>query len=385
MRVFRPIIEPMPNLLAIDVADLAHRRGIGGKPVGDDAARAAIFLHDALEKLQRRSLVPLRPDHRFQFVIDRPPEIAELAVDLHKDLIQMPTPLGEAAHVRYPPLSDLGGEHRAKPVPPKSDSLMADVDPPLGQQILDVAQRQRVPDVHHHDQTDHFWRAVEISKRVAHGPKLPQPEAARKIGLTLPVHAAATTPAQRMGVLVAHTRPSVSAFPETTIGSACTSSFSRFAQRSLTLRPAHSRGHQIRDRYPKASDISSPPCLPRLLPAGAVAGWALHPLEMRRLVTAHVESGHLLMAMPPCSPWTPSPVWTIMAGTFRAASMDVGDWLRSLGLGQYEAAFRENAIDGKVLPRLTAEDLKDMGVVIVGHRRTMLSAIEALSARSEPL
>ncbi len=98
---------------------------------------AAIFLHDALQKLQRRSLVPLRRDHRFQnlaFVIDRPPEIAELAVDLHKDLIQMPTPLGEAAHVRYSPLSDLGGEHRAKPVP-KSDSLMADVDPPLGQQM----------------------------------------------------------------------------------------------------------------------------------------------------------------------------------------------------------------------------------------------------------
>ena len=48
---------------------------------------------------------------------------------------------------------------------------------------------------------------------------------------------------------------------------------------SLTLRPAHSRGHQNRDRYPKASDISSPPCLLRLLPAGAVAGWDLHPLE----------------------------------------------------------------------------------------------------------
>src|SRR5208282_6011602 len=52
-------------------------------------------------------------------------------------------------------------------------------------------------------------------------------------------------------------------------------------------------------------------------------------------------------------------------------------------LGQYEAAFRENAIDGKVLPKLTAEDLKDLGVVIVGHRRTMLSAIEALSAPSD--
>src|SRR5262244_1922216 len=41
-----------------------------------------------------------------------------------------------------------------------------------------------------------------------------------------------------------------------------------------------------RDRYPKASDTSSPPCLLRSLPAGAVAGWGLHPPEKRRLVTA---------------------------------------------------------------------------------------------------
>src|SRR5436309_1551769 len=93
------------------------------------------------------------------------------------------------------------------------------------------------------------------------------------------VHAAATTPVQQMGVLVAQNHPSVSAFPDSTIGSACTSTFSRFARRLLALRPAHSRGHQIRDLYPGASDISSPPCLPRLLPAGAIAGWALHPLE----------------------------------------------------------------------------------------------------------
>src|SRR5437016_6017 len=44
-----------------------------------------------------------------------------------------------------------------------------------------------------------------------------------------------------------------------------------------------------RDRYPKASDTSSPPCLLRSLPAGAVAGWGLHPLEKRRLVTAHMD------------------------------------------------------------------------------------------------
>ena len=57
--------------------------------------------------------------------------------------------------------------------------------------------------------------------------------------------------------------------------------------------------------------------------------------------------------------------------------MDLGGWLRSLGLDQYEVAFRDNAIDEKVLPSLTAEDLKDLGVGIVGHRRTLLNAIAA--------
>jgi class 3 adenylate cyclase/predicted ATPase len=60
--------------------------------------------------------------------------------------------------------------------------------------------------------------------------------------------------------------------------------------------------------------------------------------------------------------------------------MDIGGWLRSLGLGQYETVFRENAINEKVLPNLTAEDLKDMGVGIVGHRRMLLDAIALLRA-----
>jgi len=60
--------------------------------------------------------------------------------------------------------------------------------------------------------------------------------------------------------------------------------------------------------------------------------------------------------------------------------MDLGGWLRNLGLGQYEAAFRENAIDDTVLPNLTTEDLKDLGVAIVGHRRKLIDAIAALRA-----
>jgi hypothetical protein len=97
------------------------------------------------------------------------------------------------------------------------------------------------------------------------------------------VHAAATTPAQRLGVLFSLSHPAVSAFPERVVGSACASSFSRLAQRSLSLRPAHSRCHQFVTLIPKASASSLPPWLLRLLPAGAVAGWDLHPLESAAL------------------------------------------------------------------------------------------------------
>src|SRR5664280_992565 len=63
--------------------------------------------------------------------------------------------------------------------------------------------------------------------------------------------------------------------------------------------------------------------------------------------------------------------------------MDVGAWLRGLGLGEYETAFRENKIDGDVLPNLTADDLKELGITVVGHRRKLLTAIATLD-RSLP-
>jgi hypothetical protein len=66
-------------------------------------------------------------------VINRPPEIAELAVDLHEDLIQMPTPPGEAAHVRYPLLRDLCREQTGS-----TKIGSSHVDPAFGQQILNV-------------------------------------------------------------------------------------------------------------------------------------------------------------------------------------------------------------------------------------------------------
>src|SRR5262249_7202979 len=58
--------------------------------------------------------------------------------------------------------------------------------------------------------------------------------------------------------------------------------------------------------------------------------------------------------------------------------MDIEAWLRGLGLEQYTGAFQDNAIDGEVLCKLTADDLKELGVIPVGHRRKLLSAIAAL-------
>jgi hypothetical protein len=60
--------------------------------------------------------------------------------------------------------------------------------------------------------------------------------------------------------------------------------------------------------------------------------------------------------------------------------MDIGDWLRGLGLERYEQAFRENEIDLRVLPELTADDLKELGVAAIGHRRLLLKAIADLAA-----
>jgi class 3 adenylate cyclase/predicted ATPase len=62
--------------------------------------------------------------------------------------------------------------------------------------------------------------------------------------------------------------------------------------------------------------------------------------------------------------------------------MDIGVWLGNLGLGRYEAVFRKNEIDFTVLPHLTAEDLRELGVTLVGHRRLLLTAIAALAVPS---
>src|SRR3954453_14317483 len=65
-------------------------------------------------------------------------------------------------------------------------------------------------------------------------------------------------------------------------------------------------------------------------------------------------------------------------------AVDVGEWLKSLGLERYEAAFRENDVNEEDFPHLTAEDLQGLGVVTIGYRRRLLAAIAKLQNDSAP-
>src|ERR1700745_4506457 len=57
----------------------------------------------------------------------------------------------------------------------------------------------------------------------------------------------------------------------------------------------------------------------------------------------------------------------------------IADWLQKLGLGKYAQSFAENDINFSILPDLTDQDLKDLGVASLGHRRQLLRAIAQLS------
>jgi class 3 adenylate cyclase len=64
--------------------------------------------------------------------------------------------------------------------------------------------------------------------------------------------------------------------------------------------------------------------------------------------------------------------------------VDVGGWLRGIGLGQYEQAFRDNDIDARLLTTLAADDLRELGVASLGHRKLLLVAIAKLAGPTDP-
>ncbi len=120
-------------------------------------------------------------------MIHGPPEIASLAVDPDENLIHVPPPLDVLTSRSPLPVSKFGGEDGSEAVPPEPDRLKADVDAPFVQQVFDLAQRQREPDVEQDRSADHRWRAVEITERITHPPSLPGTDWIRsEFALTMP-------------------------------------------------------------------------------------------------------------------------------------------------------------------------------------------------------
>src|SRR6516162_7055333 len=71
-----------------------------------------------------------------------------------------------------------------------------------------------------------------------------------------------------------------------------------------------------------------------------------------------------------------------MLGVRWGRAFDLTAWLHGLGLVLFGTEFRVNAVDSALLPNVTAEDLKALGVILVGHRRRLLDAISSLRAES---
>lgn len=109
-------------------------------------------------------------------MVDSPPQVVPLAIDLHENLVEMPTPAARF-HTLDPAFPDLGGKHRAEAMPPEPDGFVAYVYTALVQQILDVAKRQREPNVQHHRQADDLFARIEVFERASflHPATLPSP------------------------------------------------------------------------------------------------------------------------------------------------------------------------------------------------------------------
>jgi hypothetical protein len=172
--VLGPIIEPSPTFLAVRNTYDLHRSAIGAKPVRHDGPWPTIALHRMLDKFHcSPAIPPFRRENleHLTLVIDSSPQVMRLAIDPHEHFVRVPLPL-RIAPVLDTTLANLGSKHWTESIRPEPYRLMADVDAALEHQILDMAQRQRITDVHHRREADDLGRTVEMAERIFHPPKL---------------------------------------------------------------------------------------------------------------------------------------------------------------------------------------------------------------------
>ena len=119
--------------------------------------RFPVPLHGFLQEFQSSGFVALLVGIEFEhfaFVVDSPPKIVPLSSYLHEDLVQVPLPLRTSAHRFRSAFPDFVGELGAEPIDPETDAFVADVNAALVEQVLDIPQRERKPDIHQHGELD---------------------------------------------------------------------------------------------------------------------------------------------------------------------------------------------------------------------------------------
>ena len=96
-------------------------------------------------------------------MIRGPPKVVRFTVNLYENLVQMRLPVRIGTHPADPVSPDFGGKQRPKPVPPKSNCLMADVDPALMQKVFNITKRKRKTNVQHHSKANDLRAGLEIA------------------------------------------------------------------------------------------------------------------------------------------------------------------------------------------------------------------------------
>src|SRR5260370_2655713 len=146
MRVLRSIVLPPTTLMVLLDAEVASRGAIRSQVVSDQSiGHETVFLKQLAHELQRGMLVPFRLDQDIEDLalgIDGAPQVDHAAIDLHIDLIQVPTRVGFGAA-----FTQVRRDHRPEVVYPAPNGLVGDRNAAFCQQVFDVAQAQREPEV----------------------------------------------------------------------------------------------------------------------------------------------------------------------------------------------------------------------------------------------
>jgi hypothetical protein len=168
VRILRTIVPPTTGFLPVADAKFLERSAIGAEAIRHQLLGATVAFQRFLEKISKQPSCRASSSRSFQAPLPRGRRPA-------KDSAARPlilTRTSSRCHrqrldriPKNPPFPDFCGENRTESVPPEPHGLVADLDAAFVQQILDIAQRQREPHIHHHRQADDLGRGFEVPKR----------------------------------------------------------------------------------------------------------------------------------------------------------------------------------------------------------------------------